>query len=76
MLWRISIVDLYFSLTYFSGQIKKGSACWVRVTLISTINFPLLYFLFINSSVGLNYNSGLTFSKNFAKIIVGYYWSL
>jgi hypothetical protein len=38
------------------------------VTLISTIHFPLLYFLlFMNSSVGLNYNSGLTFSKNFSK---------
>jgi hypothetical protein len=30
----------------------------------------------MNSSVGLNYNSGLTFSKNSVKITVGYYWSL
>jgi hypothetical protein len=26
--------------------------------------------------VGLNYNSGLTFSKDSVKITVGYYWSL
>jgi hypothetical protein len=29
-----------FSLTYFSGQIKKGFASWVRVTQVSIINFP------------------------------------
>jgi hypothetical protein len=46
------------------------------VTLISIIHFPLLYFLFMNSSVGLNYNSGLTFSKNSVKITVGCHWSL
>jgi hypothetical protein len=57
-------VDLYFSLTYFSGQIKKGFASWVRVTQVSIINFPLFLFLIMNSSVGLNYNSGLTFFPN------------
>jgi hypothetical protein len=36
------------------------------VTLISIINFPFL-FLYINSSVGLNYNSDSTFSKKFCK---------
>jgi hypothetical protein len=30
----------------------------------------------MNYSVGLNYNSGLTFSKNSIKITVGYYLSL
>jgi hypothetical protein len=44
---------------YISVDNLKGFAGWVRVTLISTINFfSLLYFLFMNSSVGLNYNSG------------------
>jgi hypothetical protein len=38
--------------------------------------FPLFHFLIMNSSVGLNYNSGLTFSKNFVKIRVGCQWSL
>jgi hypothetical protein len=65
-------VDLCFPYIYFSGQFTKG----FRVTLIFTIHFLLLYFLFMNSSVGLNYNSVLTFSKNFAKITVGYPWSL
>jgi hypothetical protein len=55
-------VDLYFSLTYFSGQIKKGFASWVRVTSFH-YQFPLFHFLIKNSSVGLNYNSGLTFSN-------------
>ena len=65
-----------FSLTYFSGQIKKGFASWVRVTQVSIINFPFFHFLIKNSSVGLNYNSGITFPKTFVKISVGYYWSL
>jgi hypothetical protein len=52
------------SFIYFSGQFTKG----VRMTLISIINFPFLYLLFMDSSVGLNYNSGLTFSKNSVKI--------
>jgi hypothetical protein len=38
--------------------------------------FPLFHFLIMNSSVGLNYNSGLTFSKKFVKITVGCHWSL
>jgi hypothetical protein len=42
---------------YFSGQLTKG----FMMTLISIIHFPFLYFLFMDSSVGLNYNSGLTF---------------
>jgi hypothetical protein len=45
------------------------------MTLISTPHFPFLYFLFMNSSVGLNYNSELTFSKNSVKIIVACNWS-
>jgi hypothetical protein len=76
VLLGISVVDLYFLYIYFSGQFKKGFSGWARVTLISTINFPFFIFLFMNSSVGLNYNSGLTFSKNSVKIKVGYYWSL
>jgi hypothetical protein len=63
---------VFFPLTYFSGQFTKG----LRMTLISIIYFPLLYFLFIISSVGLNYNSDLTFSKNYVKITVGCHWSL
>jgi hypothetical protein len=46
------------------------------MTLISIIHLPLLYFIFMNFSVGLNYNSGLTFSKNFVKITVGFHWPL
>jgi hypothetical protein len=46
------------------------------MTLISIIHFPFLYFLFMNSSVGLNYNSELTFSKNSVKITVACHWSL
>jgi hypothetical protein len=57
---------------HFSGQFTKGP----RMALISIIHFLLLYFLFINSSVGLNYNNDLTFSKNYVKIIVGCHWSL
>jgi hypothetical protein len=45
------------SFIYFSGQFTKG----FRMTLISIIHFPFLYFLFMDSSVGLNYNSGLIF---------------
>jgi hypothetical protein len=54
---------------------SRGFAGLVRVTLVSTINFPF-YFLFMNFSVSLNYNSNLTFSKNYVKITVGYYLSL
>jgi hypothetical protein len=43
---------------------------------VDTIHFPLVYFLFMNSSVGLNYNSDLTFYKNSVKITVGCHWSL
>jgi hypothetical protein len=46
------------------------------MTLISIIHFSFLYLLFMVSSVGLNYNSGLTFSKNSEKITVGCHWSL
>jgi hypothetical protein len=42
------------SFMYFSGQFTKG----FMMTLISIIHFPFLYFLFMDSSVGLNYNSG------------------
>jgi hypothetical protein len=64
-------VDLYFPI-YFSGQFIKG----FRVTLISITHFPLLYFLFMNSSVGVNYNSDFKISKNLVKITVGEYWAL
>ena len=57
---------------YFSGQFTKG----FRMTLISIIHFSFLYFLFMVSSVGLNYNNGLTFSKTSVKITVGCPWSL
>jgi hypothetical protein len=57
---------------YFSGQFTKG----FRMTLISIIHFPFLYFLFMNSSVGSNYNKELTFSKNSAKITVAFHWSV
>ena len=60
------------SFMYFSGQFTKG----FMMTLISIIHFPFLYFLFMNSSVGLNYNSELTFSKNFVKITVACHWSI
>jgi hypothetical protein len=48
----------------------RDFAGWVKMTLFSIINFP--FFLYINSSVGLNYNSDSTFSKNSVKITVGY----
>jgi hypothetical protein len=51
---------------------SRGFAGLVRVTLVSTNNFPFP-FLF---RVGLNYNSDLSFSKNSVKITVGYYLSL
>jgi hypothetical protein len=54
----------------FSGY-SRGFTGLVRVTLVSTINFPFS-FLFMNSSVGLNYNSALTLFKNSVKITVGY----
>jgi hypothetical protein len=54
---------------------SRGFVGLVRVTLVSTINSPF-HFLFMNFSVGLNYNIDLTFSKNSEKIIVGYYLSL
>jgi hypothetical protein len=46
-----------------------------KMTLLSIINF-LFHFLFMNSRVGLNYNSGLTYSKNSVNFTGGYYWSL
>jgi hypothetical protein len=42
------------SFMYFSGQFTKG----FMMTLISIIHCPFLYFLFMDSIVGLNYNSG------------------
>ena len=60
------------SFMYFSGQFTKG----FMMTLISIIHFPFLYFLFMNSSVGLNYNSELSFSKNSVKITVACHWSM
>jgi hypothetical protein len=51
---------------YFSRHSRRFAGL-VRVTLVSTINFPF-HFLFMNFSVGLNYNSDFTFSKNSVKI--------
>ena len=65
-----------FPLYILVGNLKKGFASGVRVTQVSIINFPFFHFLIKNSSVGLNYNSALTFYKNFAKITVDYYWSV
>jgi hypothetical protein len=58
----------------FTGY-SRGFAGWVRVTLVSTINFLFLFSIYA-FRVDLNYNSDLTLSKNFVKIIVGYYLSL
>jgi hypothetical protein len=58
--------------SYISVDNTKG----FRMTLISIIHFPFLYFLFMSSSVGLNYNNELTFSKNFVKITVAFHWSI
>jgi hypothetical protein len=44
VLLGISIVD-GISLRYFSGQVR-GFAGWVRVTLISTINFPFSFSIY------------------------------
>jgi hypothetical protein len=65
---------LILGMPLFSGY-SRGFAGLVRVTLVSTINSPF-QFLFMKSSVGLNYNSDLIPSKNSEKITVGYYWSL
>jgi hypothetical protein len=65
-----------FSLHISVGNLKKGFASGVRVTQVSIINFSFFHFLIMNSSVGLNYNSDLTFSKNFVTITVGCHWSL
>jgi hypothetical protein len=62
------VFPLYISVDNFT----KG----FRRTPFSIIHFSFLYFLFMNSSGGLNYNIGLTFSKNFVKITVGCHWSL
>jgi hypothetical protein len=35
---------VFFPLTYFSGQFKKGFASWARVTQVSIINFPFFIF--------------------------------
>jgi hypothetical protein len=51
--------ETWISLRCFSRHLR-GFAGWVRVTLVSTINSPF-YFLFMNSSGGLNYNSDLCF---------------
>ena len=53
----------------------RGFAGFVRVTLVSTISSPF-HFSIYNFRVGLNYNSDLNFSKNSAKITVGYYLPL
>jgi hypothetical protein len=63
---------LVFPLYISVDNLQKG----FRIALISIIHFPLLYFLFRNSSVGLNYNSELTFSKNLVKIAVACHWSI
>jgi hypothetical protein len=54
---------------------SRGFASLVRVTLVSTINFPFLFSIYA-FRVGLNYNSDLNFSKTLVKITVGYYLSL
>jgi hypothetical protein len=63
---------LVFPLYILVDNLQRG----FRMTLISIIHFSFLYFLFMNSSVGLNYNSGLTFSKNLVKITVACLWSI
>jgi hypothetical protein len=59
--------------TYFSGQVIKGFRMTKNFYYSS---FPFLYFLFMVSSVGLNYDSGLIFPRNSVKITVGCYGSL
>jgi hypothetical protein len=63
---------LVFPLYISVDNLQKG----FRMTLISIIHFPFLYFLFMNSSVGLNYNSDFKIFKNLVKITVGEYWAL
>jgi hypothetical protein len=66
---------VFFPLHISVGNLKRvllvglGDTCFYY-------QFPLFHFLIMNSSVGLNYNSGLTFSKNSVKNTVGYHWSL
>ena len=67
---------VFFPLHISVGNLK-------RVLLVGLGNtsfyyqFLLFHFLIMNSSVGLNYNSGLTFfSKNSVKITVGCHRSL
>jgi hypothetical protein len=61
----IKLQRLGLPLKCFSRH-SRGFAGLVRVTLVSTINSPF-HFQFTNFSVGLNYNSDLTFSKKFCK---------
>jgi hypothetical protein len=53
----------------------RDFACWVKMILLSIINF-LFHFLLMGFRVGWNYNSDLTYYKNSEKFTVGYYWSL
>jgi hypothetical protein len=59
-------------LIYFSGQFTRvlGSHQF------PSYPFPLLYFLFMNFSVGLNYNSDFKIFKNLEKITVACHWSI
>jgi hypothetical protein len=68
---EIGIVDWYF-LYIFQWTIYKGF--WDDT--IFHYSFSFLYFLFMNSSGGLNYNIGLTFSKNLVKVTVACLWSI
>jgi hypothetical protein len=82
----LTILDLSFGKDKHSGfvffplHISVGNL--ERVLLVGLgdtsfyYQFLLFHFLIMNSSGGLNYNSGLTFSKNYVKITVGCHWSL
>jgi hypothetical protein len=72
--------DKHSGFVFFPLHISVGNLKRVLLVGLSDTSFyyqfPLLYLLFMNSSVGLNYNSDLTFSKNSVKITVGCHWSL
>jgi hypothetical protein len=64
----------WISLRCFSRPLRDFAG-WVKMTLLSLL-ISSFFFLFINSRVGLNYNSDLTYSKNSEKFTVDYYWPL
>jgi hypothetical protein len=68
-------IFVFFPLHTSVGNLKRVLLVGLGDTSVY-YQFPLFHFLIMNSSVGLNYNRGLTFSKKSVNITVGCHWSL